>query len=100
MTTISPAMAAKTRASMEGASEVGVGREGEGDGVGGVALDGPEEGVGEQAHHVLGALVVLLAVFALSGLLGGVVDEGLDAGVFGAELIGGEGLAVVTSASS
>ena len=78
---------------MEGAEKSGSGDEGEIVGVGGFVFEGPEEGVGEEAEHVLGAFVILLAVLALSGLLGGIVDEGLDAGVR-AELVGSEGVAV------
>ena len=79
MTTISPAIAAKTRASMEGAREVGVGREGQGRGVGVSLLTFQKKASGSMRSMFSARLSSCFAVLALLGLLRRIVNEGVDA---------------------
>jgi hypothetical protein len=59
-----------------------------------IGLQGPEEGIGKHAKHVLGPLVVLLAVLLSPGPLRGIVDEGVDALILLLQLGRTEGLAI------
>ncbi len=77
-----------------GRVEGGVGAIVEGEVLGGVGGDGPEEGGGEHFEHGFGLGVVVGTGFAVFGLLGGVVDVLGDAVGFVAAGLAGEGLAV------